>query len=153
ETPSSSGDLVSAREESKYLLDTTKVQAFVAALGQRLPHHRFTGGGANTLPRPRHSITTIYFDTPSRHNLSELVRSRDHNIKMRAREYYDLHPSLAELATDPRQIVKSQPLLWLELKLKQGGWTGKRRIGIPKLQVPGFFRDGTVTPEMVALQR
>jgi hypothetical protein len=146
-------DLVAGREETKYLLPAAGAQAFAAALGQRLPHHRFTGHGANTLPRPRHFVTTIYFDTPSRHNLAELRRSRDLHMKLRAREYYDLHPSLAELATDPRQIVKYQPLLWLELKHKHGGRTGKRRIGIPKPQVPAFFREvraGALTPELVA---
>ena len=72
---------------------------------------------------------------------------------MRAKEYYDLHPSLAELATDPRQIVKYKPVLWLELKFKDGSRSGKRRIGIPKPQVPRFFDDGLITPEMVELQR
>jgi hypothetical protein len=146
-------DLVGAREETKYLLPADRAQAFVAALGQRLPQHRFTGRGANTLPRPRHFVTTVYFDTPSRHALAELRRSRDQHVKLRAREYYDLHPSLAELATDPRQIVKYQPLLWLELKHKQGTQTGKRRIGIPKHEVPAFFRQvraGTVAPGLLA---
>jgi hypothetical protein len=72
---------------------------------------------------------------------------------MRAKEYYDLHPSLAELATDPRQIVKYQPVLWLELKFKDGTRSGKRRIGVPKRQVPQFFDQGLITPEMVELQR
>ena len=72
---------------------------------------------------------------------------------MRAKEYYDLHPSLAELATDPRQIVQYQPVLWLELKFKDGTRTGKRRIGIPKREVPRFFDDGLITPEMIELQR
>jgi hypothetical protein len=145
--------MTAEREEIKYLLAREQVQKFVRAMAQKLPHHRFTGEGANTLPRPRHFVTTIYFDTPSRHQYQAAQADSDHNLKMRAKEYYDLHPSLAELATDPKQIVKYQPVLWLELKFRDQKRSGKRRIGIPKKQVPGFFSQGAITPEMIELQR
>lgn len=145
--------MTAEREELKYLVPPAQIQRFSAVMGRHLPHHRFSGEGANTLPRPRHFVTTIYFDTPSRHQYQAARDDHEHNLKMRAKEYYDLHPSLAELATDPRQIVKFQPVLWLELKFKDGTKTGKRRIGIPKKDVPGFFSRGAITPEMVDLQR
>jgi hypothetical protein len=148
-----SGDITAEREEVKYLVAPEHLPALATALGRSLPHHRFTGAGANKLPRPRHFVTTIYFDTPSRHQFRAASDDSQHNLKMRAKEYYDLHPSLAELATDPRQIVKYQPVLWLELKFKDGATTGKRRIGIPKRDVPAFFAEGAVTPEMIELQR
>lgn len=145
--------LTADRDEVKYLVARDRVQALASALGQHLPHHRFTGEGANHLPRPRHFVTTVYFDTTSRHQYRASRQEADHNVKLRAKEYYDLHPSLAELATDPRQIVKYQPVLWLELKNRDGDRTRKRRIGIPKHQVPAFFAGGAVTPEMIDLQR
>jgi hypothetical protein len=145
--------MTAEREEVKYLVQKPQVQELVTALAQRLPHHRFTGRGANPLPRPRHFVTTIYFDTRSRHQYRASQADADRTLKMRAKEYYDLHPSLAELATDPRQIVRYQSVLWLELKFKEGTRTGKRRIGIPKPQVPDFFRAGLITPEMIELQQ
>jgi hypothetical protein len=144
-------EITAARDEVKYLVEPAHLAALVTALGRSLPQHRF--GGADTLPRPRHFVTTIYFDTPSRH---QFQAARDHSqpsVKMRAKEYYDLHPSLAELATDPRQLVAYQAVLWLELKLRDGTSSGKRRIGIPKRDLPGFFADGLVTAQMIELQR
>jgi hypothetical protein len=147
------GLMTAERDEIKYLVGREQTQELAVALSRQLPHHRFTGEGANPLPRPRHFVTTVYFDTPSRHQYQASHADADHNLKMRAKEYYDLHPSLAELATDPRQIVKFKPVLWLELKFKDGNRSGKRRIGIPKRQVPHFFTDGLITPEMIELQR
>jgi hypothetical protein len=145
--------LTADREEVKFLLRREQIQRFATAMAQHLPHHRFTGEGANPLPHPRHFVTTIYFDTASRHQYRATLANSSWNVKLRAKEYYDLHPSLAELATDPRQIVKFQPVLWLELKFKDGARTAKRRIGIPKRQIPGFFAAGAITPEMIELGR
>jgi hypothetical protein len=118
ERPLSDNDtqMTAERDEVKYLVASEQVQTFATAMSRHLPHHRFTGEGANTLPKPRHFVTTIYFDTPSRNQYRAAQDDHLHNLKMRAKEYYDVHPSLAELATDPRQIVKFQPVLWLELK-------------------------------------
>ncbi len=145
--------MTSERDEAKYTVASDKVPLFAAAMSEHLPHHRFTGDGANKLPRPRHFVTTIYFDTASRHQYQASVSDAQHNLKMRAKEYYDLHPSLAELATNPMQMVRFQPVLWLELKFRDGAKTGKRRIGIPKRDVPAFFATGLVTPEMIDIQR
>ncbi len=145
--------LTAERDEIKYLVAREQAHDLALGLSGRLPHHRFTGEGANRLPRPRHFVTTIYFDTPSRDQYRAAHSDSQHNLKMRAKEYYDLHPSLAELATDPRQIVKYKPVLWLELKFKDGTRSGKRRIGIPKAQVPAFFSHGVITSEMVEFQR
>jgi hypothetical protein len=153
EAPDADTRMTAEREEVKYLLGPESIAAFTAAMGQKLPHHRFTGSGANKLPRPRHFVTTIYFDTPSRHQYRAGRADSQHNLRLRAKEYYDLHPSLVELATDPSQIVKYQPVLWLELKTKDGSTTGKRRIGIPKHDVPAFFATGLVTGEMIQLQQ
>jgi len=147
------GQMTAQRDEIKYRVRRAHIQQLTTALLDHLPHHRFTGQGANVLPRPRHFVTTVYFDTPSRQQYQAARADADHNLKMRAKEYYDLHPSLAELATDPRQIVRFNPVLWLELKWKDGARTGKRRIGIPKAQVPGFFQRGVITAEMIELQR
>ena len=122
-------------------------ESLTAALSQRLRGHRFTGEGANRLPDPHHYVTTIYFDTPSRTLLRAAATAPDHNLKVRAKEYYDLHPSLAELATDPEQIVHYQPWLWFELKRREGTRTSKRRFRLPKRDVTQFFAEGRVTAD------
>jgi hypothetical protein len=151
----SDGDalMTAERDELKYLVAREQIPGFIAAMGQHLPEHRFTGAGANPLPLPQHYVTTIYFDTASRHQFRAARANAEHTLKLRAKEYYDLHPSLAELATDARQIVKYQPVLWLELKIQDGARTGKRRFGVPKPQVPAFFAQGAVTSEMIELSR
>ena len=108
-------------------------QELAQALAGRLHHHRFRGASANTLPRPRHFVTTVYFDTPSRHAYPRAAGrpARQPQAKLRAREYYDLHPSLAELATQPGHVVRHAPGVWLELKFRDGNRTGKQPAGHP----------------------
>jgi hypothetical protein len=148
--PEADARLTAERVERKYLLPFDRVQELATAISGRLQHHRFTGAGANGLPGPRHFVTTIYFDTPAR---DQFRADHRRHVRVRAKEYYDLHPSLAELASDPRQVVRYQPLLWLELKWKEDDRTGKRRVGLPKRQLPALFGNGVITPEMIALQR
>lgn len=140
------------RREAKYLLSTEQARTIAAAVNQQLAVHRHRGDGANTLPGAHHFVTTIYFDTPSRALFRAASASAESHLKLRAKEYYDLHPDLTETATDARQLVRYQPILWLELKHREGEHTGKRRIGIPKRDVPAFFTDATITPEMVKIQ-
>jgi hypothetical protein len=145
--------MTASRDEIKYVVAPGALARLATALAAKLPHHRFAGAGANRLPGPQHFVTTVYFDTASRDQYRAALADSEHNQKMRAKEYYDVHPSLAELATDPAQIVRYQPVLWLELKSKHGVRTGKRRIGIPKRDVADFFARGLITSEMIALQR
>ena len=56
---------------------------------------------ARTISSPRSTSTrrrTRTFAPPA--------RTPARNVKVRAKEYYDLHPSLAELATSPSEIVR-----------------------------------------------
>ena len=142
--------MTAEREETKYLVAPENLDALAAELTRRLPSHRFTGEGANGLPGPHHYVTTIYFDTPSRLLFRTAVKDFDRNVKIRAKEYYDLHPSLAELATDPTEIVRYQRWLWFELKRRDGTHTSKRRFRLRKQEVPGFFTHGRRTPDSVA---
>lgn len=139
------------REEMKYLVSADQARAVAREVELRLSAHRHRGEGANTLPEPQHHVTTIYFDTASR-TLYRAARASESHLKLRAKEYYDLHPGLTETATDPGQLVRFQPLLWLELKSRDGSFSGKQRIGLPKRDVPGFFARGEITPAMVQIQ-
>jgi len=135
------GDITSDRRETKYLFPLDRVDDFVRALRESLPFHRFTGERANVLPGAHHYITTIYFDTPSgRHYRAASASER--SIKVRAREYYDVHPSLAEVATSPDELLRYDPCLWFELKRRGAGYSEKRRFRLDKRDVPAFFARG-----------
>lgn len=139
------------RVELKFKISAAHASAFARGLAAHVSEHRFEGEGANRLPRARHYVTTVYFDTQSL-DLYRAVRSSDDNLKVRAREYYDVHPELLELATHANQVVRYSPVLWVEIKGKHHGRTYKRRIGIPKTDVSAFFERGEVSEAMHALQ-
>jgi hypothetical protein len=140
------------RRESKYLVSAEQARAIAREVTRQLDSHRHRGDGANVLPAAHHYVTTIYFDTTSRTLFRAAHASSDNHIKLRAKEYYDLHPELTETATDVRQLVRFKPILWLELKLRDGAHTGKQRVGIPKVDVPAFFTQGRITETMVKIQ-
>ncbi len=141
------GALTAEREETKFQIRSARVQRFVHSLLKHVKPHRFVGKGANRLPDAQHYSTTIYLDTPSHSLLRAAAQDAGNNLKIRAREYYDLHSSLAELATDPAQIVHYQPFVWFELKRRLGDKTFKHRLRLAKDDVASFFR-GKLTPPL-----
>jgi hypothetical protein len=144
--------MTAEREETKYLVPTDRLEPLLIAVSHQLTPHHFSGVGANRLPDPHHFVTTIYFDTPSRRHFRSSTADAKHNVKVRAKEYYDLHPSLAELATDPSQIVRYQPWLWFEIKRRSGSHTSKRRFRLPKREVPRVFRGDCLSTEALWLE-
>jgi hypothetical protein len=140
----SNGDITSDRRETKYLIPMDRVGGLANALRQHLPLHRFTGENANALPGAHHYITTVYFDTPSRRHY-RAATSGARSVKLRAREYYDVHPSLAEVATHADEILKYDPWLWFELKRRGAGRSEKRRFRLPKRDVPALFARASST--------
>ena len=139
-SPSRDDLMTAEREETKFLLPLGRVGLMVAELDQELPSHRFTGENANRLPDPHHFVTTVYFDTATRMQYRSAVTHVDRNVKVRGKEYYDVHPSLAEVATDPNTLLHYQPWLWFELKRREGKKTFKHRVRLPKREVPHFFQ-------------
>ncbi len=127
------------RDELKFLVAPAKLNGLVSELNEALPRHRFTGEGANRLPAPHHYVTTIYFDTPSRKHFRAAASNALDNVKLRAKKYYDLHPSLVELATNPAQLVREGPWLWLELKRRDKTRTSKHRFRICRQEIPLFL--------------
>jgi VTC domain len=139
DSKASDAAITAERVETKYLVEPVELPALLQKLGTELVAHRFTGEAANRLPDAQHFVTTIYFDTPLRRYLAAAKANQRSNLKIRAKEYYDLHPSLAELATDPEQILRYQPWLWFELKRREGDTTSKRRFRFPKLAAATLF--------------
>lgn len=141
------GALTAEREETKFQVQSARAQRFIRALLPHVKPHRFVGKGANRLPDAQHYSTTIYLDTQDHALLRAACGDSGNNLKLRAREYYDLHSSLTELATDPAQIVHFEPFVWFELKRREGDKTFKHRLRLPKADVPAFFR-GSYAPEL-----
>ena len=144
--------ITAERGERKYLVAPERAPALARAIGERLEPHRFTGAGANRLPGAHHYVTTIYFDSDAR-DVYRASMGSDVSVKLRAREYYDLHPSLREGATDARQLVRYQPVLWLEVKTRDRDQSRKLRAALPKPRVASFLADRQVSDEILAVQR
>lgn len=138
--------ITAEREETKYLVGASELPALLRVIAARLSPHRFTGEAANRLPGAQHFVTTIYFDTQSLAYFRAARENTRQNVKIRAKEYYDLHPSLAELATEPEQILRYQPWLWFELKRRTGSVTSKKRFRFPKAAAATLF-DEARAPE------
>lgn len=143
--------LTRARRERKYVVPRAQLTTVRDLLDGRLSRHRFQGEGSNGLPRADHYITSIYFDTASG-AVRDAARRGSKHVKLRARQYYDLHPDLIELATSAGDVTRASPVLWLELKSRDGDRSGKRRVGIPRDDLEGFFQDGVITERMRSIQ-
>lgn len=130
--------LTADRTETKYLVEPSAAGAIAAWVGRELPAHSFRGPRATIAPGRIEYATTIYFDTHARDLYREALASEVH-LKLRAREYYSVQPSLTELVTNARDLVRFTPLLWLEIKHKDGFRTQKRRFALPKPEVGAFF--------------
>jgi len=139
------------RSEMKFVISPMGTAVLVRAVSAQLPTHHFRGPDATLLPDGLEYATTIYFDTCDRDLYRAAIAGKHDHLKVRAREYYSVHPSLTEIATDFRDLVRHTPVLWLEIKYKHGMRTQKRRVGIPKREVPAFFQSGCVTGSMVDL--
>jgi hypothetical protein len=150
--PSPDGALTAERGERKYLVAPERAPALARAIGARLEPHRFTGAGANRLPGAHHYVTTIYFDSDGRDIYRSSIGS-EVSVRLRAREYYDLHPSLREGATDARQLVRYQPVLWLEVKTRDRDQSRKLRAALPKPDAAAFLSDRRMSDGILAVQR
>jgi hypothetical protein len=142
--------MTAERQETKFLLPEVQVLPLVQAINRHLEPHRYRGKGANPLPAAQHFVTTIYFDTPSRTHYRTARDFALANVKIRAKEYYDVHPGLIEIATDPSQFVRYQPALWFELKQRIGPQTLKQRFRLAKQEIPSIFGSGAVPAERLA---
>jgi hypothetical protein len=139
------------RSERKYFLRPDRAREFVDGLEGHVELHRFRGDGASQVPRPVHFITTLYFDTYDR-QVAAGCRDGSANLKLRAREYYDEHPDLTELATSRGELARGDALIWLELKAKDEGRTRKIRFPMPVEEVAGFLAGGIVTQRAADMQ-
>lgn len=146
----SDAELTAGRAEHKYLINGSQLGRVKGHLDQQLRRHVHADRGRLS-HMLQHYTTTVYFDTPDRDLYRAAAESQDH-VKLRAREYYEVMP-LVELATDERDLLRSVPILWLELKSRHGHQSGKRRVGIPKRKLHGFFERPVADAHLREIQR
>jgi SPX domain protein involved in polyphosphate accumulation len=129
------------RREYVYTVNTEAAAPFAAGVARQLapdPHNCHTDD-ADTA----HYITTLYFDSAN-HDIARACASGEDNIKLRAREYSD--------RTVENQST-TEPMLWFEVKARDGASTRKLRLPIQTAEVGAFLEDGLVTERVVERQR
>jgi hypothetical protein len=145
--PSADQQMTADRAERKYVLSMASANQLSRELSRRLDRHYPPEFLA--LPGTRQFATTIYFDTADR---QLFCAAEQGSVKLRAREYYNVDPSLAQVVRRPEDLVRFDPVIWFELKAKDGDHVTKQRFGLPKREVPQFLAEGAFSPKSVALQ-
>jgi SPX domain protein involved in polyphosphate accumulation len=140
------------RLETKYLVAPERVAGLARAIGKQVPKHRYVGPGASRLAEAHHFATTVYFDTPTHALWKAACADVEHNVKVRAREYYDLRATHPSAVADARE-VPFEPTIWLELKRRHENQSSKHRFKLDKPAVPAFLQGAHSVPNSVASNR
>ena len=122
-----------ARFEQKFLVASSLVGRLRAYLDRQMRRHDATNAHSSEIVD--HWVTTVYFDTASRH-IFRAQSEHGESMKVRAREYYDVLDSLAELATEASSATHTTPWTWLEFKWKESGETRKQRVAVTRAEIP-----------------
>lgn len=115
--------LIQCRVELKYLLWNHDVVRFLSSLGGALADPSFR--------RDHGRITTVYFDRDDGLLTRNVLASPERNLKLRLREYFS-----------PAGI-SSSPLVWIEIKERDGITSRKSRFQLHKRLVRRFV-EGTL---------
>jgi hypothetical protein len=143
-----SAALTRARREIKYLIPKARLADLTREVASHLPSHMLQAWGDSSPPLSDQAVTTVYFDTAD-HALFRAADGTDHNIKLRVREYDAVHPEMRAL--HDREGGGYDEIVWLELKLRNGDQTSKRRVALPKPDVQAFLERGVRSPAMAVI--
>jgi hypothetical protein len=143
--------LTADRDEIKYLLPAEEADGFVRSMTVLLSPHRHHVAAPGDPPSRGQYATTVYFDTASMDLYRAAVRATTH-IKVRAREYYDEHSTPTAGATSGPHASISGHVVWIELKVRDGQRSRKRRVCVPKLDVERFLAGPHLDLALLELQ-
>jgi len=124
--------LTADRDEVKYLLPATEATAFIQNIAERLSPHRYRDARVTADPPAEQYATTVYFDTAGNELYRAAVTEPMH-VKVRAREYYDPQHDRAHPVANGYDLLQSGRVIWIELKVRDGQRSRKRRVCIAKL--------------------
>jgi hypothetical protein len=133
-----SARLTADRIEIKYVMPADQAAGFARSMAPLLSLHRYQDSDIEPSPHAEHYATTVYFDTADKHLYRAAVYEPVH-VKVRAREYYEVRPGGSDLEADLQDIVQPRPETWIELKLRDGQRSRKRRVRVAKLDVPSLL--------------
>jgi VTC domain len=137
----SGSTLFESRSEQVFFLATELEQAFIEGVAARLQADWFHRDEAQQSEPSAHYITTLYFDSET-HEIARACEAGIEDVRLRAREYCDQLPE---------QGLYREPLLWLEVKTRNGPSTRKVRFAIPSHEIESALSDG-VTSERLYFQ-
>jgi hypothetical protein len=134
----SGSTLFEARSEQVFFLATEREQAFIEGVAARLEADWFHRSDAQQIEPPAHYITTLYFDSIT-HEIARACEAGIEDVRLRAREYCDQLPE---------QLPRREPLLWLEVKTRNGPSTRKIRFAIPSHEIETALGDGVASERL-----
>jgi hypothetical protein len=121
--------LVAARFEAKYFVARAAAAQLREQLATRLSsHHHSVPPGGLVSSAVRHITTTVYFDT-ARRDLCRAAMRMPMHLKVRARTYHD----------EPSFGGASEPLIWVEIKERDGARSRKRRAPVERAVAGRWF--------------
>lgn len=123
------------RSEQVFFLRPESTQTFIHRVSAQLDADSFYRNESDPKSPPAHYITTLYFDSDTQ-EIARACEDGTEGVRLRAREYYDRLPE---------QGIRREPLLWLEVKTRNGASTRKVRFAIPSHEVQTVLRDGVIT--------
>jgi hypothetical protein len=127
------------RSEHVYFLRAEATQSFINGVSAHLAVESFGRDESDPSASPAHYITTLYFDSDTQ-EVARACEGGTEGVRLRAREYYDRLPE---------QGIRREPLLWLEVKTRNGASTRKVRFAIPSHEVQTVLSDGVSTERML----
>lgn len=127
------------RSEQVYFLRAESTQRFIEGVSAHLDVDAFGRKESDPTESPAHYITTLYFDSDTQ-EIARACEGGTEGVRLRAREYYDHLPE---------QGIRREPLLWLEVKTRNGASTRKVRFAIPSHEVQTVLSDGVITERML----
>jgi hypothetical protein len=137
--------LTAERDEEKYLLPEAAARAFARELEPRLiPPRQFASG----LPAAEQYSTTVYLDTEA-HALYRAALREPVHLKVRVREYQSAEGA-AQGGSDGTHDYPTA--VFVELKVREGQRSRKRRARVPRRALARFFEELAVSADLRALE-
>jgi len=134
--------LTADRNEDKYLLPAARARAFTRNLAVLLPPQRSAGGRIWAEQR----VTTVYLDTDAR-DLYRAAVSTPAHVKVRARAYRDARSGRPARGSGVDLAPTNRSLVFVELKIREGQRSRKRRACVQQGEVARFFEQLEIAPD------
>lgn len=124
--------LTADRDELRYLVPGAAAADLAGSLALRLPAYRHPSARVADPGASHACTTTVYFDGAQRQLYRAAINDPVH-VKVRVREYYQTAIDAPDVALEP--CAREPRMVWIELKMRDGQRSTKRRVCVPKAEV------------------